>query len=156
MADETLTPEQQAQAAELERLRAQLPEGMKHCTIVFKSCPLGHGRLTATNWIDHSCQVCEMGRLTAERDKLAAFKAWVHNYLDAKGIPHHPPGTHGKEGCRIGDRMDYVFVRVALAARLAERLAEIAGLTQSQTAARIAREALADARSAGLAGEGER
>lgn len=40
---------------------------------------------------------------------LLAFKNWVHTYLDKKGIPHHPPGTHGAEGCRIGDRMDYVF-----------------------------------------------
>lgn len=44
-------------------------------------------------------------------DKLQSFKDWVHAYLDGKGIPHHPPGVHGAEGCRIGDRMDYVFER---------------------------------------------
>lgn len=50
-----------------------------------------------------------LNSVKAERDDLAKFKAWVHDYLDGKGIPHHPPGTHGAEGCRIGDRMDYVF-----------------------------------------------
>jgi hypothetical protein len=42
-------------------------------------------------------------------DKLQAFKDWVHGYLDSKGVPHHPPGTHGAEGCRIGDRMDWLM-----------------------------------------------
>ena len=51
----------------------------------------------------------EKAELKAERDKLQAFKTWVHEYLDAHGVPHHPPGTHGAEGCRIGDRMDWVF-----------------------------------------------
>lgn len=50
--------------------------------------------------------------LVAENEKLAKFKAWVHAYLDSKGIPHHPPGTHGAEGCRIGDRMDFVFAEI--------------------------------------------
>jgi hypothetical protein len=43
----------------------------------------------------------------AERDKLQAFKDWVHAYLDSHGVPHHPPGAHGAHGCRIGDRMDW-------------------------------------------------
>lgn len=42
-------------------------------------------------------------------EKLAAFKTWVHEYLDAHSVPHHPPGTHGAEGCRIGDRMDWLM-----------------------------------------------
>jgi hypothetical protein len=67
-----------------------------------------------------------------ERDKLQAFKAWVHTYLDAKGIPHHPPGPHGAEGCRIGDRMDYVFAKIADAGE--RRAAEVAEL--EATAAR--------------------
>lgn len=50
-----------------------------------------------------------------------AFKKWTHDYLDAKGIPHHPPGTHGAAGCRIGDRMDYVFAELD---RLREPLTE--------------------------------
>lgn len=48
----------------------------------------------------------------AERDKLQAFKTWVHQYLDAQAVPHHPPGTHGAAGCRIGDRMDWLIERL--------------------------------------------
>lgn len=44
-----------------------------------------------------------------ERDKLAAFKKWVHDYLDSHSVPHHPEGTHGATGCRIGDRMDWLM-----------------------------------------------
>lgn len=54
--------------------------------------------------------------LSGERDgwesraeKAEKFKRWVHAYLDSKLVPHHPPGIHGAEGCRIGDRMDWVF-----------------------------------------------
>lgn len=46
--------------------------------------------------------------------KLQRFKDWVHKYLDDHGVPHHPPGTHGAEGCRIGDRMDWLMERVDL------------------------------------------
>jgi NTP pyrophosphatase (non-canonical NTP hydrolase) len=44
--------------------------------------------------------------------KLQRFKDWIHAYLDAQGVPHHPPGTHGAEGCRIGDRMDWLMDRL--------------------------------------------
>ena len=44
--------------------------------------------------------------------KLQAFKDWVHGYLDAKGVPADPGGPHSKEGCRIGDRMDWVFIQL--------------------------------------------
>lgn len=64
----------------------------------------------------------QLAEARAERDKLRAFKAWVHGYLDAQGVPHHPPGTHGAAGCRIGDRMDWLMDRL----RSAE--AEMAGL----------------------------
>lgn len=49
--------------AEIRRVRGQLPEGMKHCTIVFKECGKGHGRLTATNWVDNGCMHYEIERL---------------------------------------------------------------------------------------------
>lgn len=54
----------------------------------------------------------ELEQVKAERDKLQAFKDWVHTYLDAHGVPHHPPGIHGAEGCRIGDRMDWLMERL--------------------------------------------
>lgn len=45
-------------------------------------------------------------------EALLGFKSWVHAYLDAHSVPHHPPGTHGAEGCRIGDRMDWLMNRL--------------------------------------------
>ncbi len=51
----------------------------------------------------------QLAKVTAERDKLQAFKSWVHGFLDNVGVPHHPPGTHGAAGCRIGDRMDWLM-----------------------------------------------
>jgi len=58
--------------AENERLREQLPEGMKHCTIQFKECHLGHGWLTATNWVQHGCQTCELSAERERREKAEA------------------------------------------------------------------------------------
>jgi hypothetical protein len=49
--------------AEIERLRGQLPAEMQSCTIVFHECSVGHGWLTATNWIPHHCPTCEIERL---------------------------------------------------------------------------------------------
>lgn len=48
----------------------------------------------------------------AEVERLQAYKDWTHAYLDAVGVPHHPPGPHGAEGCRIGDRMDWLMTRL--------------------------------------------
>lgn len=51
-------------------LEAQLPEGVKHCTIQFKSCPVGHGRLTATNWTQSECPSCRIAELEADLESL--------------------------------------------------------------------------------------
>lgn len=53
--------------------------------------------------------------LEEERAKLQAFKNWVHDYLDKHGVPADPGGPHTAEGCRIGDRMDWVFEQLASA-----------------------------------------
>ncbi len=45
-------------------------------------------------------------------ERAEAFKVWVHTYLDQHDVPHHPPGTHGAEGCRIGDRLDWLFAQL--------------------------------------------
>lgn len=55
----------------------------------------------------------ERERHAAELARLQAFKNWVHSYLDKSGVPHHPPGIHGQEGCRIGDRMDWLMAEQA-------------------------------------------
>ena len=44
----------------------QLPDGMQDCTIIFKSCPVGHGTLTAKNWVQHECQRCRILELEGE------------------------------------------------------------------------------------------
>lgn len=56
---------QQAQRAEtrLAQALAQLPENMKHCTILFKECEKGHGRLIGTNWTDQGCPYCTIADL---------------------------------------------------------------------------------------------
>ena len=51
-------------------LRRKLPEGMEHCTIVFRECELGHGRLVATNWTDSGCLKC---LADDERERCAAI-----------------------------------------------------------------------------------
>jgi hypothetical protein len=60
--------------ARVDTITAQLPEGMKDCTIQFKECSLGHGRLTATNWGQHDCPMCCIQSLERE---LAEAKARV-------------------------------------------------------------------------------
>lgn len=49
--------------ARIAELEAQLPDGMQNCTIKFIECPVGHGRLTATNWVQHPCQQCRIAEL---------------------------------------------------------------------------------------------
>lgn len=63
---------------------------------------------------------CILSRLA----KLHAFKDWVHAYLDRHGVPHHPPGPHGAEGCRIGDRMDWLMAQRDELAKACRRLME--------------------------------
>src|SRR5579859_7924899 len=73
----------------------------------------------------------ECEKLRAERDALQRFKDWCHSYLDAKGVPEAPEGPHGAEGCRIGDRMDWVFSAWDKAvADMRERAAQVVEMMQ--------------------------
>ena len=57
---------------ELAEAKAQLPAEMQECNIVFKQCKLGHGWLTATNWVQHECQICELAEaVEKERERCA-------------------------------------------------------------------------------------
>ena len=49
-----------AAVAGLEKLEAQLPEGMEDCTIRLVECGRGHTRLLADNWVDHGCPQCQI------------------------------------------------------------------------------------------------
>lgn len=70
-----------AQAKRIEGLQRQLPEGMQSSTIEFIECPVGHGRLTAANWIDHGCPHCRTTELEARhakaRQRIAELEAQV-------------------------------------------------------------------------------
>lgn len=44
--------------------------------------------------------------VTGERDKLAAFKTYVHKRLDDAGVTVDPESSHKAKGCRIGGRLD--------------------------------------------------
>jgi hypothetical protein len=58
-------------------------------------------------WRDEVSEIC---RLTAELDKLQAFKDWVHPWLDAHGVPHDPdPEKTAATGCRISNRMAWLL-----------------------------------------------
>lgn len=88
-------------------LLAQLPEGMKHCTIVFKECGKGHGWLTAANWEQHGCPTCERDALLAReaqmREALAAAEAEIAALkLDVKWL-----SGGGKRGRRSADATAY-------------------------------------------------
>lgn len=56
----------------------------------------------------------------AETEK---FKAWVHAYLDARGVPQEfPDGPHTAEGCRIGDRLDWLMAQIPAAGEGLDKL----------------------------------
>jgi hypothetical protein len=80
-----------ALVAEREKVLRQLPAEMQHCTILFKECENGHGRLTATNWIDHGCPTC------AERIALDAWKYEAEDWergVNEFGHPITPDHAH--------------------------------------------------------------
>jgi hypothetical protein len=92
--------------------------------------------------------------LAREAEALRRFKDFVHDYLDLHSVPYHPSGPHGAEGCRIGDRLDWLLHQIsalraeneALRAGL-EEVARLADERQYGSVARLARRV--------LAGEGE-
>jgi uncharacterized membrane protein len=93
--------------AEVARLKAQLPEGMEHCTILFKECRKGHGWLTATNWIQHPCPTCEREAAEAEVARLKAWKsAMMHGACEGymlmgdDGIPKYKPACVANKQAR--------------------------------------------------------
>lgn len=73
--------------SEKEQLRKQLPKGMENCTIVSKKCKLGHGWLTATNWVHFDCPTCERDELRRKIKELEEKLNNSGNYnIESKGI----------------------------------------------------------------------
>ena len=56
--------------ADLAEAKHQLPDEMHDCTIVYKECEVGHGWLTATNWVDFECPTCRWKAAEADNGKL--------------------------------------------------------------------------------------
>ena len=77
------------QGSRLSSVLSQLPEEMQDCTIRFKKCEVGHGRLTADNWIDNGCHQCRLGDAT----RLLAFavKEWAWWKDDWRGTEPSEP-----------------------------------------------------------------
>lgn len=61
----------EAMLEKIQQLESQLPDGMKHCTILFEECPKGHGSLRGANWVKPECQAC---RIQKQQDALRWFK----------------------------------------------------------------------------------
>jgi predicted nucleic acid-binding Zn-ribbon protein len=67
-------------------LRAQLPDGMEHCTILFKECEHGHGWLTATNWVQHGCPTCERNTLRTQLSSALAESGEMREALRSASL----------------------------------------------------------------------
>lgn len=68
----------------------------------------------------------QLQSLLSERDALLAFKNYVHQRLDAAGVPVDPDSPHKAEGCRVGGRLDWVFARLGRIAELEKSLPKTA------------------------------
>lgn len=77
--------------AEVVALNAQLPKGMKHCTIRYEECKKGHGKLTSDNWISHPCFICERDSLAAKIERVKAVREGICNDWKDQGIAGGKP-----------------------------------------------------------------
>lgn len=73
----------------------------------------GFGPCEMDNFLPDWRERCDAFKeMKEERDKLLAFKTWVHSWLDANGVPADPdPEKTASTGCRIGGRMEWLKVR---------------------------------------------
>lgn len=67
------------------KINAQLPEEMQDCTVRFVECPEGHGRLIATNWVDHGCPSCTIKALRKKLDTLSSDPTLPNTKGDPSG-----------------------------------------------------------------------
>lgn len=74
---------------QLDRTKQQLPEEMRHCTVVFEECTRGHGHLRGTNWTRNPCAVCERNEA---REQLAAAQAERDALLEQLNQAHEQLG----------------------------------------------------------------
>lgn len=108
-----LTAQSAELSKEIERLKKWLSakcDRIGGCLLVMGSDSCG-----CVNGGTDSSREDTCARLTVERDKalaeverLTAFKTYVHQRLDAMGVPVDPDSSHKAEGCRIGGRLDWI------------------------------------------------
>lgn len=103
-------------------LAAEAKNARTYCAYCGHEEPVdGDGSLIACHI--RSCEKHPMRAVEAERDKLAAFKAWTHSWLDAHGVPHDPDPEHtAQHGCCISGRMQFLLARAEKAERNLEAL----------------------------------
>jgi hypothetical protein len=97
--------------AELEAENARLKEWRDSVSSAVKNVPefhSGHWAGDKEGWGFHFELV---NWLIRERDKLLAFKTYVHARLDAVGVSPDPESPHKAQGCRIGGRLDELIAR---------------------------------------------
>lgn len=93
-------PKDEYEARDWQRRYLAIQERVRHLeALVALPCPKDH-------------EARESAAL-ARAEKAEAFKAWVHAYLDKKGVPSVVKDEHLAAGCRIGGRMDWVFALLA-------------------------------------------
>jgi len=90
----------------VKELESQLPEGMQECTILFKECILGHGVLTATNWVQHGCQQCKIEKLEADKSDL---RKMISDLLDCPRLEDKATRPSGFDAENEGHRVQLVY-----------------------------------------------
>lgn len=95
-----------AAGAEIERLNVELTRRTMHHQKE-KEQYQREREVWAAKKRDH---VEHVQRLKIERDQAQAFKVYVHQRLDAAGVPFNPePETNAKHGCRIEGRLNWLI-----------------------------------------------
>ena len=86
---EKLEDEKHGAEQKIKELEAQLPEGMEHCTLRYEACPVGHGWLTATNWVKVECPWCRIkgleAKLAREEYEAAHYEEQATSWLVTEG-----------------------------------------------------------------------
>lgn len=99
-----LLKEKRALEAQLAQRFDQLPEGMEECTILFKECERGHGRLTAMNWLDHGCQTCAIASIQAA-ETVESVTVWANQTFGFASIKAQIERA-AKEFRELGELLD--------------------------------------------------
>ena len=84
--------------AQLDTVRSQLPPELPGRTIRFITCPVGHGRLMANNWIDPGCAHCLLDAVTQDRDQLrSSVIELLGTHGESCGVPEQCPARNNAQ-----------------------------------------------------------